>query len=538
MRNWPNRHLPEEAGRYRRKGLWRDLTMADGLAALLADRSDWVCLVDDAGRYTIEEIDRKARKLAGWFDRSGLACGDVVAFQLPNWHETAVIALAASLLGLVCLPIVPIYREAELRFILEDAGAKVFFVPRTFRNFHYAAMGDNLKRDVPSLVHVVAVRDEAVDDPFEMGEAFVGPARGRAEDPWMLMYTSGTTGKPKGVVHNTNSLDCEVCNVARWWTLDSARDVTLMASPVTHVTGFLFGILMPFALGIRSVLMERWSAEDAVGLVGQEEISFTMGATPFLRELLDRAEAQGSALSSLRIFACGGAPVPPELIERAWRQFPGLLACRVYGSTEAPTVSLGVASRQDLRAAANTEGMIVGHDVRIVDDEGRVVIGDGEIVTRGPEMMMGYLDPEDDQAAYDGDGYFRTGDIAHLDMAGFLVITDRKKDLIIRGGENISAKEVEDVLHEHPAILEAAVVAMPHARLGETCCAFLRSTDTGLDAVQLSRFLDDRGLARQKHPERVVVVAELPRTASGKVQKFLLRKRLQDEAQVPSEKAT
>ncbi|SSC65135.1 AMP-binding protein [Ciceribacter selenitireducens] len=172
MRTWPNRHLPEEAGRYRRKGLWRDLMIADGLAALLADRPDWVCLVDDAGRYTVEEIDRKARKLAGWFDRSGLAHGDVVAFQLPNWHETAVIALAASLLGLVCLPIVPIYREAELRFILEDAGAKVFFVPRTFRNFHYAAMGENLKRDVPSLVHVVAVRDEAVDDPFEMGEAW------------------------------------------------------------------------------------------------------------------------------------------------------------------------------------------------------------------------------------------------------------------------------------------------------------------------------------------------------------------------------
>lgn len=528
-RTWPNRHRSEEAERYRREGRWRDRTMAEGLAILMAERPDWVCLVDDAGRYSVTEIDRKARRLAGWFARSGLSRGDVVAFQLPNWHETAVIALAASFLGLVCLPIVPIYRETELRFILADAGAKIFFVPRTFRKFDYAMMGENLKRDLSTLNHVVVVRDGAADDPFETGEVLAGPALGVADEPSMLMYTSGTTGKPKGVVHNVNSLDCEVSNVARWWSLDPERDAALMASPVTHVTGFLFGILMPFALGIRTVLMERWDAQEAVGLIEREEISFTMGATPFLRELLDRAEEQGSALSSLRVFACGGAPVPPELIERAWRHFPELLACRVYGSTEAPTVSLGVASRKDLRAAAGTEGAIVGHDVRIVDDEGNVVAGDGEIVTRGPELMMGYLDPDDDRAAYDGEGYFRTGDIGHLDGDGFLVITGRKKDLIIRGGENISAKEVEDVLHEHPAILEAAVVAMPHARLGETCCAFLRTTGTGLDVAQLSHFLDGRGLARQKHPERVVVVDDLPRTASGKVQKFLLRNWLQEE---------
>ncbi len=456
-RTWPNRHRAEEADDYRRQGLWRDRTIADGLASLMNDRPDWVCLVDDLGPHTIAEMDRKARRLAGWLERRGLSRGDVVAFQLPNWHETAAIALATSLLGLVCLPIVPIYRETELRFILNSAKARAFFVPRTFRNFDYAAMAENLEREVPSLEHVVIVRDDAGDDPFETGEMSSSPLQGRTDEPWMLMYTSGSTGKPKGVVHHANSLDCEICNVARWWSLDGARDVALMASPVTHVTGFLFGLMLPFALGIRAVLMERWNADDAVALIGREKASFTMGATPFLRELLDRAEAQGSDLASLRVFACGGAPVPPELIERAWRHFPDLLACRVYGSTEAPTVSLGVSSRDDLRAAAFTEGKIVGHDVRITDDRGRMVTGEGEIVTRGPEMMMGYLDPADNEGAYDADGFFRTGDIGRIDAEGMLVITDRKKDIIIRGGENISAKEVEDALHAYPTILEAAV---------------------------------------------------------------------------------
>lgn len=526
-RHWPNRITAEEAARYRATGLWRDRTMAQSLALRLTDDADRVCLVDELGRYSYAEIGAKARQLAGWLRVRGLSRGDVVAFQLPNWHEAAVIALATSLLGLVCLPIVPIYREAEVRYILQASGARLIFTPRVFRGFDYGAMAARFVQELPALEAVCLLRAEGEEDPFASAP-YDGPARGRADEPWLLMYTSGTTGYPKGVVHHANSLDCELGHVTGWWNLSAGRDVTLMASPVTHITGFLYAILMPFAYGIPAVLMERWDAVRAVALTDAEAATFTVSATPFLRELIDAAETVGSGLTSLRVFACGGAPVPPDLIRRAWDRYPSLLACRVYGSTEAPTVSLGVASRESLWQAAETDGRIVGHEVRIAGDDGRILATgvEGEILTRGPEMFAGYLDPADNAEAFDAEGFFRTGDLGHVTADGCIVITGRKKDLIIRGGENLSAKEIEDALHRHPDIREAAVVAMSHERLGETCCAFLRTTGAELDVEAVSAFLTTQGLARQKHPEKLVFVEDFPRTASGKVQKYLLRKQL------------
>lgn len=526
-RIWPNHPVAELAARYRAEGAWRDLTLAQAMAARLSENPDAIAIVDDVGRYSYAELDAKARRLAGWLKARGISRGDVVAFQIPNWHEAVAIALATSLLGLICLPIVPIYREAELRFILRASGARVFLTPREFRNFDYGAMAERLAAELPSLEQVCRLRDSACEDPFA-AKPHDGAPVGRADEPWLLMYTSGTTGQPKGVVHQVNSLDCELGNVVRWWNIRAGRDVLLMASPVTHVTGFLYGVMMPFAYGVRGVLMERWQADRAVSLIEAEGATFTCSATPFLRELLDAAEAAGSALASLRVFACGGAPVPPDLIRRAWERHPGLLACRVYGSTEAPTVSLGVASREDLAQASETDGRIIGHEVRVVGEDGRELPqgAEGEILTRGPEMFAGYLDPTDDAAAWNSEGFFYTGDLGYVTRDGCIVITGRKKDLIIRGGENLSAKEIEDALHRHPAIREAAVVAMPHERLGETCCAFLRTTGAPLDTEGISTFLAGQGLARQKHPEKLVIVDDLPRTPSGKVQKFLLRRQL------------
>ncbi|PZW37824.1 acyl-CoA synthetase (AMP-forming)/AMP-acid ligase II [Humitalea rosea] len=530
-RIWPDHTPAARAALYRAEGLWRDTTLADALALHLETDPGRICLADDGGRYSYAEIADKARRLAGWLEAQGLTPGDVVAFQLPNWHETAAVALATALLGLVCLPIVPIYREAEVGFILAASGARVLLVPETFRGFDHAAMAERLAPGLPALARIGRVRAGAEDDPFAAAP-YEGPAHGTAATPWLLMYTSGTTGHPKGVVHTAASLDCELGNVTRWWGLTAGRDATLMASPVTHVTGFLYGLMMPFAYGIPAILMERWDAARAVALIDAEGATFTVSATPFLRELLAAAEAAGSRLASLRVFACGGAPVPPDLIRHAWARFPGLLACRVYGSTEAPTVSLGVASRADPDAAADTDGRIVGHEVRILGEAGEILPegAEGEIATRGPEMFAGYLDPADDAAAFDADGFFRTGDMGRMTPGGGLVITGRKKDLIIRGGENLSAKEIEDALHRHPAIREAAVVAMPNARLGETCCAVLCTDGTPLTVAGISAFLAGQGLARQKHPERLVIVPDLPRTAAGKVQKYLLRQQIADGA--------
>ena len=515
---------PARAAAWRAEGLWRDRSMTQSLALQLDRGADRVCIVDDAGRYSLADMDAMARRLAGWLSGQGLGRGDVVAFQLPNWHEAAAIALACSMLGLVCLPIVPIYRRAEVGYILKVARARVMFVPGVFRGFDHAAMMAGLRAELPDLRAVRVLRGApAEDDPFA-APPWQGRAIGTADEPWLLMFTSGTTGRPKGVRHPANTLDCELVNFTRWWGLGPG-DVTLMPSPVTHVTGFLYGLMMPFAFAIPAVLMERWDARRALHLIRSEGVSVTCSATPFLRELLDAAREAGGGLGGLRVFACGGAAVPPDLIARAWAEHPDLIACRVYGSTEAPTVSLGVARRDDLHAAAHTDGHIVGHEVRIVDDAGLALPAghDGEILTRGPELFQGYLDPADDAAAFDAEGFFRTGDLGHLTADGCIVVTGRKKDLIIRGGENISAKEIEDALHRHPAIREAAVIGIPHPRLGETCCAVLLTDGTALDVAALGAFLDAQGLARQKHPERVVILPDLPRTASGKVQKYLLR---------------
>lgn len=528
---------PARAAAWRAEGQWRDRSLAQSLALQLDRWPDRICIVDDAGRYSLAQMDAMARRVAGWLAGQGLGRGDVVAFQLPNWHEAAAIALACSMLGLVCLPIVPIYRRAEVGYILKVARARVMFVPGVLRGFDHAAMMAELRAELPDLraVRVLrapgggAVRQGAGDDPFA-APPWQGRAIGTADEPWLLMFTSGTTGRPKGVRHPANTLDCELVNFTRWWGL-GPDDVTLMPSPVTHVTGFLYGLMMPFAFAIPAVLMERWDARRALALIRAEGVSVTCSATPFLRELLDAAREAGGGLGRLRVFACGGAAVPPDLIARAWAEHPDLIACRVYGSTEAPTVSLGVARRDDLHAAAHTDGHIVGHEVRIVDETGRPLPPgrDGEILTRGPELFMGYLDPADDAAAFDAEGFFRTGDLGHVTADGCIVVTGRKKDLIIRGGENISAKEIEDALHRHPAIREAAVIAIPHPRLGETCCAVLLTDGpvpdaAALDVAALGAFLDAQGLARQKHPERVVILPDLPRTASGKVQKYLLRR--------------
>jgi acyl-CoA synthetase (AMP-forming)/AMP-acid ligase II len=318
-----------------------------------------------------------------------------------------------------------------------------------------------------------------------------------------------------------------LANVSRTWEIARGETI-LMPSPVTHITGYLYGICLPLMQGTSSLLMQRWDAEQAVGLIEDHGAVGTVAATPFLKELASAAGDRGKKLPSLRFFACGGAPVPPDVIYSATAIFGNCTVFRVYGSSEAPTITLGTMVRGSA-VAAETEGYIVGHKVKIVDDGGNVVLAgqEGEILTYGPELMLGYLREQDNGAAYDAEGFFRTGDLGKMQPDGALVVTGRKKDLIIRGGENLSAKEIEDVLHEHPEVQEVAVVAMPHPRLGEAVCAFVVPKPGKIPRLaSLIDFLAVRGLARQKFPEHLEVVDTLPRTASGKVQKFILREEI------------
>jgi acyl-CoA synthetase (AMP-forming)/AMP-acid ligase II len=277
------------------------------------------------------------------------------------------------------------------------------------------------------------------------------------------------------------------------------------------------------------VLMERWDAARGVALIDREQATISMGATPFLQELLGAAAAAGSDLPSLRHYACGGAAVPPELIRRAWRQLRRCRAFRVYGASEVPLVTLGFCGEDDAERAATTDGAIVGYEVRVLREDGtRCATGEeGEICARGPAMMTGYLDPAQTREAVDAEGFFHTGDLGLRTADDALVVTGRLKDLINRGGEKISAREVEDLLHRHPDVVEAAVVAMPHPRLGETPCAFVvPRAGAGFDFAAMTACLRAAGIARQKFPERLVLETSLPRTPSGKIRKDLLRARL------------
>ncbi|MFV3077203.1 AMP-binding protein [Niveispirillum fermenti] len=483
------------------------------------------------GTYAALLTDAEALAVGLW--DLGLRPGDVISFQLPNWMEAVLIDIAAGLLGLVCNPIVPIYRGAEVGLILADCKSRLIFIPDTYRGFDYAAMLDGLRPSLPDLRHVVQVR--AAQAPLTL-EGLIQAGRGRRID-WprisadalkLVMYTSGTTGRPKAVRHDHRSIARVSHIFMGYWGL-APGDLMLMPSPVTHITGYSNGIELPFTDGTRTLFMERWNADEAVSLIDRHGVNVTIGATPFLQELLDAADRAGSRLPSLKIFACGGAAVPPGLIRRANALFDRGRAFRVYGSTEAPLITQGCMGADEAELAATTDGKVIDYDIRIVDEAGqRLEPGqDGEILVRGPSLFMGYADEGQTREAMDDDGYFRTGDIGHLTPAGAIVITGRKKDLIIRGGENLSAKDIEDVLHRHPGIQEVAAVAMPHARLGETVCVYVvPQPGERPDLDGITRHVAAAGLARQKFPERVELVTDLPRTASGKVRKDILRQRI------------
>ena len=515
---------------------WRNTTIAIEAFKKAQLHPDRVAIfLEDEPDATYASITDEALRLIAALATLGLEQGDVISFQLPNWREGAVIDIAAAALGLVVNPIVPIYRDAELRFILSDAASKVIFIPDQHRSIDYVKMISRLRPELPNLEHIVTVRAVAEYPGAAQYEQLTDcePADQACLptiDPNSVkcrLYTSGTTGFPKAVLHSHNTLTRILDNTSDHSGTNSS-DVMIMPSPITHITGYSSGLNLPFIRDGRSALMERWDADKCIDFIHRVGGTMTVGATPFLQELLDAAERRGDPLPSMRVFSCGGAAVPPALVLRAYEVLANCRTVRVYGSTEAPIITLGWLNNAQL--AATTDGHAYGYEVRIVDDDGKEVPDgvDGEITARGSGMFLGYADPDQNTEAHTDDGFFYTGDIGRRTPEGAILITDRKKDIIIRGGENISAKEIEDCLHLHPDVKEAAVVAMPHERLGEGVCAYiiLQAGSAPLSKESVAAFTENQGLARQKIPERVEVVSDLPRTPSGKVRKDRLRKKL------------
>ena len=525
---WRTRLDEGAIARFTDSGAWRNQTLGMRLDRLCQETPDHVLIIDDHGAHSAVALRRKALRFAGALAALGLQRGDVVSFQLPNWHEAMIIDLACAYGGFVCNPIVPIYREHEVGFIVRGAQTRVLIVPDEYRDFAYAKMADRLQRSCPQLDHVFIARSRteisrSLHRRIEEGT----PISAAPPDPnhvKLLLYTSGTTADPKGVMHTHNTIDAEIHNFGSYLGLTS-DDVVLMPSTLCHVTGYLYAIQLPVTLGAKAILMEKWSAEEAAHLIEQHKVTLTIGATPFLQELSQFALDSGRRLPSLRYFPTGGAPVPPSVVELAERSFARCLSFRVYGSTEAPTVTLGALGDQP-RLRRTTEGRVVGHEMRIVDDRNVPCAAgkEGEIVTRGPELFVGYAVWSENADAFDTEGFFHSGDLGMMTSDGCLIVTGRKKDIIIRGGENISSKEIEDLLATLPEIREVAVVGMPHERLGETCCTFVSLREgASLQLDDVRRAMLQGGFAKQKWPERLEVLEQLPRTAAGKISKKLLR---------------
>lgn len=483
---------------------------------------DKVAVVDRNGPRTYCDLDQTVNRFASALAGRGVKAGDVVSWMLPNWVEAIVAHLAVMRLGGVSNPIVPIYRHRESTFILRQAASKVVVVPDEFRGFDYPAMIDEIRPDVPDLEMVVVVgaaRTDghiAFDDLLAEGDQSPVEVGARdANDIALLLYTSGTTSPaPKGALHSHNTLDYENRSMIEFFGLSGA-DVVFMPSPVGHIIGVLYGMQLPFMLGSTVVLLDIWKPEPALDLIAQHRCSFVVAATPFLQGIVQHPNLSSYDISSLRVFACGGADVPPDLIRAATTAL-NCTVSRGYGSTEYPTATASNAS-DDVLKRAETDGRAIGAaEVRLADD--------GELQVRGPELFLGYLDGSLNDDAFTADGWFHTGDLAHIDDDGFVEITGRKKDLIIRHGENLSAKEIEDQLFGHPKIADVAIVASPDPRVGEQVCAVV-VPEPGADVTlsDLVDWLTDRRMARQKLPERLLLVEELPRNASGKVQKFQLR---------------
>ena len=536
---------PDLAVRYRAAGHWRDRTVDHFLERAATLYPDTVAVIDGDRRLTFADVERESLRLAAALYDRGVRPGDVVSFQLPNSADAVVVFHAIHRVRGVANPIVPIYREREVGFILGQAGTKVAFVPGTHRGFDHSAMYATLRQRLPELDLVVTTGGPAADDQTvgladliavatpEMIEAVRALPPADPDDVCLLLYTSGTTADPKGALHSHNTLVFENMSMIDTFGLNE-RDVVFNPSPVTHVTGVNCALTLPFLLGAPVVLQDAWDPEVALTRVLEERASFMIFATPFLRGLVDAAVARGVRTPSVRYIICGGADIPDSLVTRS-TEVLGTVT-RMYGATEGPSVTS--ANRFDEpRLRTGTDGRVLAPTEVIVSDGAGGIAATGvvgEVLWRGPDTFLGYLDASLNDEAFTADGFFRSGDLAYFDADGGIHIVGRIKDIINRSGEKISTHDVENELSEHPAVAEIAVVAGPDARTGERGCAFVVTRDAvDLTLEEVREFLSARGIAMQKVPESVFVVDSLPKTASGKIQKFALRDWTRDRTTTP-----
>jgi cyclohexanecarboxylate-CoA ligase len=517
---------------FREAGYWLDKTVDQLLTEAAARTADKISIVADrADReqvrvFTYRELEALAERAASSLRKLGVGPGDVVTVQLPNWWEFVVTAFACSKIGAILNPVMPILRERELLYILNFCEAKVFVVPKLYRGFDHSMMAEGMRAELPHLKHLIVVDGEGGSS-FERTLLAAEPAGKNAglrpDDMSVLMFTSGTTGEPKGVIHTSNSLIGCTKALTERFGLD-ASDVLLVASPVGHMTGYAAVVLLSVYLGGTMVLQDVWEPKRGVSLMARQNVTYTAASTPFLSDICDAVKAGAPRPESLRSFLCGGAPIPSVLIERAASEL-GIKVCSLWGMTEVLSGTLTEPSRASDKSPTTDGRALEGMEVRIVDFDGKPVPTgqSGRLLVRGCQMFTGYY-KRPELKTFDAEGWFDSGDLAYMDSEGYVRISGRVKDVLIRGGENVPVVEIENLLYKHPAVAAVAVVGYPDARLGERGCAFIVSkSGTTIDLAAMQAYLAECKMAKQFWPERVELVTELPRTASGKIQKFKLR---------------
>ncbi|MBL8352672.1 MAG: cyclohexanecarboxylate-CoA ligase [Burkholderiaceae bacterium] len=538
--------LPPRRAESIARGWWIDRTINDELDACVETCPDKLALTalrvesGELRRFSYRELGRMADRIAVGLSRLGVGRNDVVAMQLPNGWQFSLLYLACSRIGAVVNPLMHIFRERELSFMLKHGEAKVLVVPKVFRGFDHEAMARALQPGLPHLERIVVVGGGEGPDDFDAllatpaweqasdAREILTRHRPGPDDVTQLIYTSGTTGEPKGVMHSANTLMANIVPYARRLRL-GADDVVLMASPMAHQTGFMYGLMMPILLRASAVLQDIWDPRRAVEVIRAEGATFTMASTPFLSDLTKTVQDSGLAVPSLRSFLCAGAPIPGPLVEQARRTL-GTKIVSAWGMTENGAVTLIELDDDDALACATDGHPLPGVEVKVIDFDGRTLpAGEvGKLMVRACSNFGGYL-RRPHLNATDAEGWFDTGDLARIDAQGYIRISGRSKDVIIRGGENIPVFEIEALLYKHPAVAQAAIVAYADERLGERACAVVvpRPGQT-LDQAGMVEFLKSQKVALQYIPERLVVRDAMPATPSGKIQKFKLRDMLRD----------
>ncbi|MGB8208330.1 MAG: AMP-binding protein [Mycobacterium sp.] len=552
---YTTRYTRQEIDRFYSAGLWSTDTFHDLLVRRVQANPDKVFATDGIRSLTFRELFDAGQRLAVGLRRRGLRRGDTAAVQLPNWVEFLQVLTALSRLGIIMVPIMPIYRRDDVSYVLSNAGVRAVFTPSNFGKFGYLDMYLDLRQEHPELSIVVARPDSTAenvadteagvltlneleadtDDDSARHELDAPPS---ADDPFVIVYTSGTTSRPKGCVHTFNTYCAGSRALVGPFGYNEA-DVQFGPSPIAHTTGLVTSVLLPMLTGASTHLMDKWNPTRGIDEIQRFGCTAAVTAPTFLQTLLSEYDPERHDLSTLRLWTCAGAPIPAAVVKQASAALPNIKVLSLYGRSENLVTTTCSVTDETSRALTSDGCAVPGSEVNIVDDNGNEVPRgtEGDIAYRGPAHMIEYLaNPEETAALFTKEGFSRSGDLGKMTDDGYVRVTGRTKDIVIRGGMNISVREIEEHLAHHPALQAYSVVGMPDERLGEKVCCYLVSKPGHQPPTveELREYLLAEGMPIQKTPERVVAVDSLPMTATGKIVKHELRKdierRLREES--------